>query len=120
MADSKMLTSASVAHDGIMMPTHEELRATSAAVALPHSITNGVPPGEFLRYGLPLAHLIQTKKLSGDKSPAVEGFESPLAAVAGALNNAYRVVDQHSSNCLVTDAAPLSYFRTGVVIWQRR
>ena len=91
------------------MPTYAELEKTSAAVALPHSITNGVPPGEFLRYGLPLAHLIQTKKLSGDKFPAVEGFESPIAAVVGALNNAYRVVDQHSSNCLVTDGTLFPY-----------
>ena len=91
------------------MPTFEELSSTSASVVLPLSITNGVGPDEFLRYGMPVAHTVQTQRLTGDKFPPVEGYETPLAAAVVAVNFTNRVVDKFSQMDVVKDGTRYPY-----------
>ena len=91
------------------MPTFEELSSTSASVVLPHEVTNGVGPDEFLKYGMPVAHTVQTQRLTGDKFPLVEGYETPLAAVVGAVNHAFRIVDCFALLDLVKDGTLYPY-----------
>ena len=79
--------------DIIRMPTHAELSSSSAAVDLPDCITGGVPPQDYLKFGLELPHIIQTQKLTGDKFPEVEGYPTKISAAVAAFQQTYRVVD---------------------------
>ena len=109
MADSKMLTSVAVADTIHFMPTHAELLRSSAAVDLPDFITGGVPPQDYLKYGLELPHVIQTAKLTGDKFPEVEGYPTKLAAAAAAFMQTYRVVDGWPIKDVVVNATVRPY-----------
>ena len=92
-----------------LMPTHAQLKRSSAAVVLPEFITGGVPPQEYLKYCLTLPHVVQTLQLTGDKFPEVEGFPSPLSAAVAAFQHSYRIVDSFSSKDLVIDATSRPY-----------
>ena len=115
-----MSTSASVANDGIRspvaaadsihkMPTHAELKRTSAAVDLPECITGGVPPQDYLKYGLNVPHLVQTMRLKGDKFPEKGGFPTPLSAAVAAFMDTYRLVDSFASGDVVMDGTLRPY-----------
>ena len=99
---------AAVATNAHMMPTLEELRRSSASVVLPDDMTGGVAPDEFLKYCMPLLHIVQTQKLTGDKSPQVDGT-NPLAAAVAAFHHAFRVVDCFAMLDLVRDATLRPY-----------
>ena len=97
-----------VATNAHMMPTFEELRRQVASVDLPEYITGGVAPHEFLKYCMPLLHILQTQKLTGDKFPQVDGT-NPLAAAVAAFHHAFRVVDSYFLRDLVMDATARPY-----------
>ena len=101
--------SAAVADTIRFMPTHAELLSSSAAVVLPEFITGGVPPQDYLKYGLELPHVIQTAKLTGDKFKEVEGFPTPISAAAAAFMNTFRIVDSWALKDLVVNATARPY-----------
>ena len=100
---------AAVATNVHMMLTFDELRHQVAAVDLPECITGGVAPHEFLKYCMPLLHILQTEKLTGDKFPPQVDGTDPLAAAVAAFHHAFRVVDSYFLKDLVMDATARPY-----------
>ena len=100
---------AAVAETVHRMPTYEELRRQVAAVDLPDFLTGGVLPHQYLKYCMPLLHIVATEKLTGDKFPEQADGTDPLAAAVAAFHHAYRVVDSYFSRDLVMDATARPY-----------
>ena len=74
-----------------LMPTFEELRASSASVVFPQSITNGVDNHEFVRYDMDIPDAFQKYKLALDhydnpKRPPSWGGHAPGSGEHGPVD----------------------------------
>ena len=86
-----------------LMPTFEELRASSASVVFPQSITNGVDNHEFVRYDMDIPDAFQKYKL------ALDHYDNPKGLHRGedmllALESTVRLICEKTVGDLVTDA----------------